>query len=452
MKQVRIFIALYTSVIFATQVPAQEVSTLTPVPFQASGGLAVGPDDNIYVADFGVLLNNANGTRVYKVTPEGDVTVFATGFNGASGNTFDDQGNLYQSNIRGSTISKVAPNGTVTTFANAGSGVNGPVGLAFDSAGNLFVANCGNSTILKFNPAGQGSQFAAGGLLSCPNGATMDDQDNLYVANFNNGSVIKLTPQGNMSLFATTPGSTTKAAGGNGHITFANDRLYVVSNATQQVFEIDLDTAALTLIAGTGVKGRADGPLLQASFSLPNGISASRDGTRLYINDSENITGNNNISPNVVRVVQLPNIVAPIDMNAGLNDAWFSPATDGQGFFITVFADTGVVTLAWFTYDTVLPDQGAGANLGDPGHRWLTALGTIDGNRSVMDISITSGGVFDTSTDIERVDDGTITLTFDDCSGGTVDYDIPSIDRQGSVPIERVAGDNTALCEELVGE
>jgi len=63
-------------------------------------------------------------------------------------------------------------------------------------------------------------------------------------------------------------------------------------------------------------------------------------------------------------------------MNAGLNDAWYNPITDGQGFFITVFPDRGVVSLAWFTYDTALPADDATANLGSPGHRWLTALGT----------------------------------------------------------------------------
>ena len=36
----------------------------------------------------------------------------------------------------------------------------------------------------------------------------------------------------------------------------------------------------------------------------------------------------------------------PIDfLNPGLNDAWYNPETDGQGFFITVFPDLGTVSL-----------------------------------------------------------------------------------------------------------
>jgi len=140
-------------------------------------------------------------------------------------------------------------------------------------------------------------------------------------------------------------------------------------------------------------------------------------------------------------------------INAGLNDAWFNPETDGQGFFITVFPEFNVVSLAWFTYDTELPAEDAQAQLGDAGHRWITALGPIDGNQVNMDIEMTSGGIFDTPTEIQRTDppgsDGTIILTFDNCNSGTVEYDIPSINRTGTVTIRRVANDNISLCEAL---
>jgi hypothetical protein len=135
-------------------------------------------------------------------------------------------------------------------------------------------------------------------------------------------------------------------------------------------------------------------------------------------------------------------------MNAGLNDAWYNPDTSGQGFFITVFPDLGVVSLAWFTYETE-PVTGIDANLGDASHRWLTALGPFVDNMSVMDISFTSGGIFDTATEIQRREDGTITLIFDSCNSGSIEYDIPSINRSGVVPIQRVADDNISICELL---
>ncbi|MFC1778074.1 proprotein convertase P-domain-containing protein, partial [Pseudomonadota bacterium] len=138
-----------------------------------------------------------------------------------------------------------------------------------------------------------------------------------------------------------------------------------------------------------------------------------------------------------------------VDMNAGLNDAWYNPVTNGQGFFITVFPEIEYISLSWFTYDTERPAEGVTANLGEPGHRWLNALGAYSGNVAVMDISITSGGLFDTATEVSEVIDGTIILTFTDCENGTVEYDIPSINQQGIVPIQRVVRDNIALCEAL---
>ena len=143
-------------------------------------------------------------------------------------------------------------------------------------------------------------------------------------------------------------------------------------------------------------------------------------------------------------------------MNAGLNDAWYNPITDGQGFFITVFPEMELVSMAWCTYDTLLPDIDASANLGDPGHRWITAVGSFEGDTAVLNIDLTSGGLFDTASTVMHTDppgaDGTITISFADCSSGLIEYNITSIDEQGSVPIQRVANDNVALCEALIEE
>jgi len=164
-----------------------------------------------------------------------------------------------------------------------------------------------------------------------------------------------------------------------------------------------------------------------------------------------NFSGTGDLLAENLVITDISEIIEPVFvMNPGLNDAWFDPVTDGQGFFITVFPELGLVLLAWFTYDTEQPPMDATAKLGVPGHRWLTAVGTFNGNSAVLEIEIASGGLFDQPSMVDRVIDGTITLTFEDCNMGTVDYDIPSIDRQGSVPIQRVAADNAALCESLL--
>ena len=138
----------------------------------------------------------------------------------------------------------------------------------------------------------------------------------------------------------------------------------------------------------------------------------------------------------------------PFQINGGISDAWYSPSTDGQGFFITVMEDLNTLFLAWYTYDTVRPDDSSDAVLGEPGHRWLTAQGSYADNRAELDITFTEGGIFDSATPVPvHRQDGTMILEFSDCASGTVSYDIPSSGRQGVVPIQRVSQANIANCQ-----
>jgi hypothetical protein len=79
----------------------------------------------------------------------------------------------------------------------------------------------------------------------------------------------------------------------------------------------------------------------------------------------------------------------------------------------------------------------------------LTASGPFDGDTALLDIIVTSGGKFDAGDPVEREVVGTIELTFESCKKGVVKYNIPSIDKQREVPIQRVANENVALCEAL---
>ena len=108
--------------------------------------------------------------------------------------------------------------------------------------------------------------------------------------------------------------------------------------------------------------------------------------------------------------------------------------------------------VAWFTFDTELPDESETTILGRPGQRWLTAQGDFADNQAVLDIFMSEGGLFDMRPPIPTVEqDGTLTIEFTDCNTGTVSYNIPSIGRQGVVPVERILLDNVPLCRSLDG-
>jgi len=139
-------------------------------------------------------------------------------------------------------------------------------------------------------------------------------------------------------------------------------------------------------------------------------------------------------------------------INPGLNDAWYNPATSGQGFLISVFPETKRMFVAWFTFDTERPPEDTTALLGEPGHRWLTAQGPYDGDTANLTIFVTEGGVFDAAepaTSTDPAGDGAMTLRFADCTEGLVEYEISSLGISGEIPIQRIVPDNVPLCELL---
>src|SRR5437868_5232624 len=117
------------------------IAGLAAVLVPAKARAAVG---DLYEADF-------SSNTIFKFTPAGTQSPFASGLNGPYGLAFDGSGNLFEADYNSGTIFKFTPDGTKSTFA---SGLNNPTGLAFDSSGNLFEADQGSGTIFIFTPAG----------------------------------------------------------------------------------------------------------------------------------------------------------------------------------------------------------------------------------------------------------------------------------------------------------
>ena len=113
----------------------------------------------------------------------------------SSGLAFDRAGNLFVAagfsfgkNDKAGTIYKFTPTGVRTTFA---SGLNSPFALAFDSQGNLFVADSGygydfslDAAVYKFAPSGLRSTVVSVNdqVPVVPNGLAIDTADNLFVS------------------------------------------------------------------------------------------------------------------------------------------------------------------------------------------------------------------------------------------------------------------------------
>jgi sugar lactone lactonase YvrE len=131
-------------------------------------------------------------------TLQSKASTFAIGMNGPIGSAFDAKGNLFVADQNSNTIFKVTPGGTVSTVAShLGNGLSF---LAFDSKGNLFASTAHGIDEITAN--GKLTTFVPGKALDNPTGMAFDSKGNLFVANSGNGTISEVTPSGKVSLFA----------------------------------------------------------------------------------------------------------------------------------------------------------------------------------------------------------------------------------------------------------
>jgi sugar lactone lactonase YvrE len=258
------------------------VSTIVP-RIEGSGDVSIGPDGNVYLADFGVSLPRAGGQRIYRIAPDGgSIDTLNAEFGGASGNEFGADGLLYQSDIARGEAWRVAMDGRRMKLADS---LRGPVGITRGPNERTYVTEC--------------LANAEGPPLACPNGLTHAPDGNLYAVNFRDGALVQIVPAtGVTSVVAMVPG------GGAGHLAWANDRFYVASFRGHRIYSVTM-AGRICHIAGSGEPGNADGALLSATFFRPNGLAVSADGNTLYTNTVTAVVARDDPSlhPNAVRRV-----------------------------------------------------------------------------------------------------------------------------------------------------
>ncbi|HEX5056127.1 MAG TPA: hypothetical protein VFX02_06480 [Gammaproteobacteria bacterium] len=256
--------------------PFRLVSTLAHTGFTTSDGISVGPNGDIYVSGGPAAQN------ILRITPEGEISVFATGFVSANSSDFDSSGNLYVADYQANAVRKITPTGVKTIFASS---LNGPSGIWVDQNDNVLVSLFGanfsgtGASVLRITPGGAISTYASGGGLQDVIGIVGDENGQIYASNWASGRIYKIT-DGTVTLLAQTGGSANEICYSNGYI-------YVPSPGSARLRRVALDGTVENFI-GTSRQQTVNGLLADADFEEPNSCDFSADGTVLYVMDRGN--------------------------------------------------------------------------------------------------------------------------------------------------------------------
>lgn len=278
---------------------AQQVTTLVSDPStRFRDDLIFDQAGNLYCADY-------PGNSVYKRTPDGTVTTFATGFNTPNGLAFDSQDNLFVADNVGNRIYKINPSGQfIDTFT-----ITGPSGLIkMPNSDTLLFTDYPGNSIKKLAPDGVIVPLYNGSPIDGAVGLAWSPDQRLYVANFSNSKVFEVVFGAVVTLdsVATLPAP----AQGNswlGFIEYANGFIWATAYSAHKIYKINPASGEVTLVAGTTL-GSTDGDAGTAQFNRPNGIVASVTGDTLYVSDYG--TGNLRMMTDIPLKLESPDAMA----------------------------------------------------------------------------------------------------------------------------------------------
>ena len=225
--------------------------------------------------------------------------------------------------------------------------------LADEKGDRLYIADSNHNRIVVtrldgtlVETIGTGERGAADGPFAKasffrPQGMALDGS-NLYVADTENHLVRRLdlktktvetvagTGQQAREYFRQGPARTIELSS-PWDLQLVGRQLYIAMAGTHQIWKLDLEKQEVSTFAGSGREARLDGPLLEAGFAQPSGITT--DGKRLYIADSES---------NIIRAIDIA--AGQVETLVG-GDLFDFGDVDGSGDEVRLQHPLGVVAV-----------------------------------------------------------------------------------------------------------
>ena len=198
------------------------------------------------------------------------------------GNAVDDNGNIYvnnANNFSSADILKIASNGSQNVIAT----IPGfPSGMTIDEDNNLYISNFAAPTVHKVTQEGEVTLIANDPRLAGGVGIDFDDSGNLLVGNYLNGNILLVSLDGEVEQIATIPTIVENFV--VGYITFHQGFIYATAIGENLIYKISL-VGDMSVFAGNGESASIDGPLEDASFNAPNGITVDHIREILYVSE-----------------------------------------------------------------------------------------------------------------------------------------------------------------------
>ncbi len=254
---------------------------------------------------------------------------------------------------------------------------NAPRGLAINADGALIIADTGNSNIRAI--VSRAVATIATGFSKPRAIAAHDASADIYVADTGNHLIKKIAPDGKVSIiagagvagFANGIGPAAQFRSPSGIAVDIAGNLYIADTGNHVIRYINMTTGSVSTFAGGTTSGNANGTVAAARFKSPEGVAVDADGD-VFVADTGNSLIREIHSGTVATIAgQTPGIAGFKD-GTGTN-AWFdSPralvvAEDGSLYV----ADTGNAVIRRITAGdevTTLPVEVLTGNSGSSGN------------------------------------------------------------------------------------